>query len=210
MRNTLERLERNTERWKERRQKKHLPSMKTFEDRLAPAYSPHLFEAVRKVCPRIFVLFFRKKNQNVVVYEANIVNGEFSSAAPVSAYWLILEPSYQQARRQQGIQHDREELNFLEQRLGFGFEAKVTAPTRCEFRFTNRPDDLIVLKLNPATGSVDAFTAIGDRKYRLESLFVIGSEYPHLFNLQDNIEKLEVNVIDITTKPYKRHVHRIV
>lgn len=184
--------------------------MKTFEDRLAPPYSPQLFETVRKVCPRIFVLFFRKKNQNVVVYEANIVNGVFSPTTPVSAYWLILEPSYQQARRQQGIFHDREELNFLEQRIGFGYEVKVTAPTRCEFRFSNRPDDLIVLKLNPESGSVDAFTAVGDRKYRLESFFVVGSDYPHLFNLQDNIEKLEANVIDITTKPYKRHVHRIV
>jgi hypothetical protein len=171
----------------------------TFEDGPAPAYSSDLVTHLKAACPHIFLICFRNKNHNVVVYQANVVNGVFQDP-PVSCYWLILEPSYQVDRRARGIHHDREELNYVERTVGFSYEATRVSDKECKFAFTNFPQTMTI-KIGESGAQL--FGVRDGRKYLVRSMYIESPESVNLFNLSDNVKTLYLNALDITAKPFQ-------
>lgn len=172
---------------------------KYFEDGPAPQYGPNLIAELKKKCPYIFLVCFRDKNQNVVVYQARVENGKLLHP-PIEAYWLILEPSYQKARLSKRITHDREELNWMDHKFAWGFEQSRISDTEAKFEFKNFPHAMTV-KLQ--SDSAQLCAAKNNRKYLIRSLYVAASEDIHIFNLQNNVKELYLVGVDITEKPYK-------
>lgn len=173
-----------------------------FEDGPAPAYGADLLVRLRAKCPQVFMVCFRNKNKNVVVYQANTTpDGQTLLDPPVVAYWLNLEPSYMEARRQKGIAHDREDLNYWDTKFAWGFSATRDSDTQATFKFQNMPDVPTIVKLNQ-TGA-QLFISYEGRKYNLRSLFICASEDIKIINPQDNVKELYLNALDISEKPYK-------
>jgi len=177
--------------------------MLSFEDGPAPAYGADLIAQLKEKCPQVFMVCFRNKNKNVVVYQARTSpDGLRLLDPPVEGYWLILEPSYQETRKNQGILHDREELSFLDRTVAWGFECKRDSDTNATFAFKNQIEARMVLKYSPITGA-QLFIAHESRGYNLRSLYIEASEEIQLFNLRDNVRELYLNALDITQKPHQ-------
>lgn len=172
---------------------------KSFEDGPAPAYNKDLLSEIRKRCPHVLMVCFRDKNRNVVVYEARVKDHKLLDP-PVDAYWLILEPSYQEPRRQRGIQHDREELGFLDHKFAWGYEQKRLSDTEASFSFKAFPHPCTV-KVSPHTANL--FATKEQRKFLLQQMYVRASENIKILNLRDNVRSIVVKGLDITQTPYK-------
>jgi hypothetical protein len=74
---------------------------------------------VLEQAPYAFLVVTRNYNGNVMVYEAYGRKNEMK----VTNYWLILEPSYREKRRQKNLNHDRENMNFAE-KFVYGYQAE--------------------------------------------------------------------------------------
>lgn len=176
-------------------------AQKSFEDGPAPAYGHGFVAALRKRCPNVFLVCFRDKNRNVVVYEARTHDGKLLDP-PVDAYWLILEPSYQEPRRRKGVRHDREELGFLDHRFAWGYEQKRLSDTEAQFSFKAFPHPL-TLKVSPQTHDTHLFASKDQRKYLLQQMYVKASEDIKILHLSDNVRSILLKGLDITHKPYQ-------
>lgn len=172
-----------------------------FEDGPAPDFGPEMFDQIKSVCPFVVLVCLRNKNKNAVIYQARVQDGNLMDP-PIEAYWLNLEPSYREARRNKGILHDREELGMLDHRFAWGFGCERQSDKEARFWFKNYPDQHMTVKVGP-DGQVKLFAAFNGRKYLLRSLYVAASDNLHLMNLADNVKELYLNVIDLTEKPYR-------
>lgn len=170
-----------------------------FEDGPAPDFGNNLITELKKKCPFIFLVCFRDKNKNVVIYQARVENNKLLDP-PVEAYWLNLEPSYRDARTKQKIMHDREELGFLDHKFAWGFEQKKKSDTEALFQFNNFKHPMTV-KVN--NNGAQLFASKDNRKYLVRSLYIAASENIKIFNLKDNVKELYLSGTDITSKPYK-------
>lgn len=173
----------------------------SFQTGPGPAYDKDLVANIRKRCPNVFLVCLRDKNKNVVVYEARTRDGKFLDP-PVDAYWLILEPSYQEPRRKQGIHHDREELGFLDHKFAWGFESKRLSDTEAHFSFKALKHDM-TLKLSDNRQEAFLFAIKDGRKYMLQQMMVRASDNLKLLNPSDNVRSICVKGLDITEKPYR-------
>lgn len=87
----------------------------------------------------------RSKNENIVVYRANLVDsrtGEpvesgahpcdcsFKVADPLHAYWIKINPEHVARRRARGELEDTCELNMIERKLAYGCKAVVVSKDR--------------------------------------------------------------------------------
>ena len=177
---------------------------RVFEDGHAPDFSTHLVKDLKDRCPHIFMVCFRDKNQNVMVYQACVdAHGKLLDP-PVEAYWLNLEPSYRQARKAKGIHHDREDLSFLDRTLAWGFETKRRNDHTADFKF-KQFDLTMTVKAN--TKGAKLLAVMDEKKYFLRSLTVKASENLHLLNIRDNLKSLCVYGLDITKKPFVKIQH---
>jgi hypothetical protein len=174
--------------------------LKSFENGPAPAYSNNLVDDIRKQCPNIFMVCMRNKNRNVVVYEARISENKTLLDPPITAYWLILEPSYQEPRRKSGITHDREELAYIDHMFAWGFHAKRLSDTEAHFSFKAYEKDLT---LRLVDGVPYLFSLKGPKKYLLQQMYVKASENMHLMRLSDNVASIMIKGLCIDTKPYE-------
>jgi len=173
-----------------------------FEDGPAPNYGDDLVAQLKVKCPFVFLVCFRDKNKNVMIYQASVENGKLANP-PIESYWLNLEPSYREARKKKNIHHDREEQGFLDKKFAWGFEQKRISDAEATFTFLNFPETVMTVKLSPNKQEAQLFCKYQDRKYLLRSLFIAASEDIHIFNLRKNVKTLYLNGTDITSKPYK-------
>lgn len=169
-----------------------------FESGPAPAYDGDVISAIKKACPFVFLVCFRDKNKNLMIYQTRVKDGKLLEP-PIENYWLILEPSYQEARKKSGIIHDREEPSFLDRNFAWGFEQKRVSDTEATFKFKNN-DQSMTVKLSP-TGA-QLFVAKDARKYLIRSLYIAASEDIKIFDLKKNVKTLFVSGLDITEQPY--------
>ena len=177
-----------------------------FEDGPAPEYGKDLVARIRQRRPNVFLVCLRDKNRNVVVYEARIKDKKLLDP-PVEAYWLILEPSYQEPRRRQGLVHDREELGFLDHKFGWGFEARRKSDTEAQFTFKAFRHDMTV-KVADNGREAYLLTTLDQRKYMMQQMYVKASDNIRLLNLQDNVKSILLKGLDITDKPPYKHVDK--
>jgi hypothetical protein len=167
----------------------------------APSFGPDLVKEIKKLKPNVFLVLMRSTNKNVVLYEANIVNGVFDKHNPVDVYWLELENTienqYLQKRRSKGITNDRDELNYFEKNYGYG----------CDVTFINPKDLKLVLKCDPhpfrvkTTGlETKMFTVFDGTPYLLRSGYLEATKKINLLNLKSNMKDLTFNAINLKTK----------
>ena len=171
----------------------------SFEDGKAPQFGDNLVTDIRKRAPHVFLICFRSKNKHVVVYEAQVKDGKFLDP-PVVGYWLILEPSYQEARKH--ISHDREELNYLDHKFAWGFETKRVSDKEASFSFSMFKHPMTV-KISENGEMSQLFTVKDEKKYLIRQLYVEASDNFHLRNIRDNVKSLTLQSVDITNKPYQ-------
>ena len=180
-----------------KRKKKKNIYMSVFLSNQAPENSPNLLRDLQAICPNVLMVMHRSKNKNVVVVAANIENGVLNTDFPVDVFWLDLEPSFIQARRAQGIAHDREELSYFERKFAWGVDAHVIDGTRAQFQFAAEPTqsfDIVVQK-----GVPRLFTTWRDQKYMIRSAFVDATDKLRI-NMRDNVRELSLNCINLATK----------
>ena len=76
---------------------------------------PHVY----KQNPKVFCVFVRRKNGNLVIYEGK---GTAKNMG-VQHYWLDIEPAYKEAARLNGRNHDREDFSVFDYKA-YGYEFK--------------------------------------------------------------------------------------
>lgn len=172
----------------------------SFKNKPAPNYGPSLVKEIKNQCPNIFLVMLRDKNQNVVVYEANIKNGKFDKNNPVDAYWLVIDPGskYRPQRRSQGVNHDREDFNFFDRNLVWGYDIERINDYEVILRMKvdKHPFRIKIGKNN----TVNMFTVYKNTPYLIRSGFISASENINLLNLRDNLKELTFNGINLKTK----------
>jgi hypothetical protein len=166
----------------------------SFTDRpVVHADHQGLMSEISDRCPGVFLVCFRSKNKNVVVYEA--------VGDRVHGYWLILEPSYREERRKKGILHDREEFGLLDHQFAWYFIAKSEGDGKLAFQFGPYPDRKIQVMIGK-DGSAKAFykCPVTKRVFLLRSMYIQASEQIYLLDLKKNVSLLYFNVIDVNSK----------
>ena len=167
-----------------------------FETDQCPEFGDNLVSKIRAICPFVFLICYRNKNKNIVVYQLRVQDGKLLDP-PIESYWLIFEESYQQARRKQNIQHNREELSYLDHLFAWGFNQQRISDKEASFSFKNHNHPMVVKLIN---NEACLFTNWKDKKYMLRSLWIDTSDEIKLLNIQDNVRELSLSGLDITEK----------
>merc|ERR1719385_132694 len=93
-----------------------------------PIEAPKAIELPTEQVAKDSVLFWieRSKNKNIVVYEAEQKNksDHFNN---VVGYWLDIDPEYVKKNRAKGKKDDREDLNFMEKKMAYGWTVSANA-----------------------------------------------------------------------------------
>jgi hypothetical protein len=172
----------------------------SFLDKPAPDYGPDLLNQIKLRCPNVFFIFFRNKNQNIVVFELNIQNNQISSKKPIDWYWLDIDPAYRAPRRAQGIMHDRVEMSAFDQ-TAFGITSEIKSPTEVIMNFNVQPHPMRVIWNDKGARM---FVIYDHVLYMVRSASVIGTTgLPDLINLRSNVKELSFSGIDMESKPQK-------
>jgi len=96
----------------------------------ADASDPDVFiAAYKKEHPYFLFAISRSKNKNLVIYEANVrkETGTLDLNDPVLVYWMDIDPEYVKSARQRGKMNDREDLNFMERSMAYGYDTVAKA-----------------------------------------------------------------------------------
>jgi hypothetical protein len=163
----------------------------------APDFGPNFVNRLKKRCPFVFLVFMRSKNQNVVVYEANVKNGKFDRKNPVSVYWLDVDPKYRSKNRVKGIAHDREELNLFEKKFVWGCSTKMINDMELNLHLKLDKQQPLLVKLGKKGANL--FVVWQKEPYYVRSAFVAATENVKL-SLRSNISKLTFQAIHVKTK----------
>lgn len=150
--------------------------------------------------PSIFLVCFRAKNKNVVVYDVNVTKeGNIDPHKPISAYWLLLEPSYQERKN---VSHHREELNRWDIKFAWGYETKMVSDKVVELRFNNFPQLPVKVMLDKK-GRARAYMDWKTKSYYVKSLYIDAPDdfsYTNIVNLFRNFNLIRFECVDITSK----------
>lgn len=131
--------------------------------------------------PHILFYIARSKNENIVVYEANVVNNEFHSKNPVNVYWLDIDPAYVKKNRAKGITTDKSELNTLENNFAYGVSCEpYTGPETnnqqgYKIKLVALPERIVyIYKSNDNNGQVliKAYMYINKKLANIERIYV--------------------------------------
>jgi hypothetical protein len=135
-------------------------------------------------CPPELFRIARSKNANVIVYEANAGAGHgLDAGEPVRASWIMLAKS-----------GEREELNFLERLLAYGFEVHPASPGP-GFWLTLKAKKDRPLRVLERGGCPAAIGEIGGRRGILKRIYVKADDR----QLVPPVEYVEVFGVDPET-----------
>jgi len=124
-------------------------------------------------CPSELFRIARSTNANVVVYEARLFSsGALDRQEPVHASWVML-----------ALDGHREELNFLERGLAYGFDAREDGEN-LELRLRAQPGRPIVVRFRD--GCPAAFMTVAGRETILRRIFVQvgGGPFPEVQSVE--------------------------
>lgn len=172
----------------------------SFLDAAAPDPGPDFLQQVRERCPTVFLVLFRNKNQNVVVYEAKLNSDGtgFDEKQPVEKFWLDVDPAYRKPKRDRGIQTDREELSFLERKVGvYDFDVQRKDSHNLIFYLKAQPQIKMLVKLSDS-GQVKCFANYEGQNYYISHLYIDASE--NLMDLLNNIRSVQVHGVHLKTQ----------
>ena len=161
----------------------------------------------------VCLILRRSKNANIVVYEAKVENPldsmhepALSVAETLEGYWQDLDPKAQAKKRKKGIMSDRDDLNYIEKKMAYGFSCtrsttEIDAYTVTMVALPTRPMTLRLKQLPFATSaderSAVEFVPIMCLKINgvdcvLESIYVHATEPKHVWNLP-TVEYIELH-----------------
>ena len=141
-------------------------------------------DAPRAVCTDELFRIERSKNANVVVYELRRgPDGRIDRAQPIRASWIML-----------AVGGEREDLNFLERTLAYGFEVKDAEP-RDGWILTLKAEKKRPLSVREVAGCTYAMVTIGGREGALRRIYVKADDR----QLIPPIEYVEVFGVDPTS-----------
>lgn len=167
----------------------------SFTQKRAPTTTTQILQET----PSVFMVCSRSKNKNMVVYEANVqADGTLHPDYPLVGYWLILEPSYQQERKEP---HDREELSWIDT-FAWGFSTERLTPTTASFTFRQFPDLSFRVHLN-SKGNARAVVMWRQRRYMVRSMYIhcdLNIHWLQPWNSGFTLHKLIFNGLDVTDK----------
>lgn len=173
----------------------------SFSNRPAPDPGNSFLVNLQKQCPNVFLVFFRSKNDNVVVYEARWEDGKVKD---IDVYWLEIDAAYRKPRREQGVNHDRVELNALESSLAFGVSSERINDRELQMRFN--ADSSIPMRVKSDANGARLYVVYEKTPFLVRSAYVSSRDVPNLFKLSDAcITELSFNVVNIKTKEPKTH-----
>lgn len=163
-------------------------------DAPAPDYGKTLVTDLRRRNPNVVCVFFRNKNQNIVVCEAV----KTADSITMATYWLDIDPAYRKVRRNQGVNHDRVELSQLEYQCAYGVRTQPIHATSCEVRFNADPSYLFILIMDNEQGSKLVFHR-DSHIYRIRSVNIIANDALQTILTADILQRLTFNVFDETS-----------
>jgi len=129
---------------------------------------------LRRTSPNILFIIARSKNLNIVVYEANLLNGDLDPNNPVIVYWLDLDPAYVAENRAKGIISDRSELGRIEKSLAYGLTA-TPIPNKAGYfsiQLVAFPERPVIVWLDQSTKQLKAQMKINNIQCDLSRIFV--------------------------------------
>jgi hypothetical protein len=149
----------------------------------------------------VFLVIARRKNGNVMVYEA--VLNKSREITGIDSYWLDLEPSYQRKSRKKGKKDDREELSVLDH---FAYGIKVIqhiSKTRWEVMFKQYSQKMIIVVCSTGVSLY--------RKGKNKNLQKVESFFLHdraILNLLPTVDSIDVASYDLRTN--KKLVEKVI
>lgn len=116
------------------------------------------------------LLFYIQRNQNLncVIYEVNLLPGNLLNLSqPISIYWLKYENNGDT---------ERQELNFLQKKLAYGYTHNVVSNELIEFRFVSYDQMAFYLGKNKC-GKFKVFTNIAEKTVEIHSIYIYSEDY---------------------------------
>lgn len=134
------------------------------------------------------LLFYIQRNQNInsVVYEVNLLPGNLLNLhQPIDIHWLKYEKNGDT---------ERQELNYLQKKLAYGYEHRVISNELVEFRFVSYDQMVFYLGKNNV-GNFKVFTKISEKNIELHSIYI----YAEDFGVFPQVKFAEFFGSDVTT-----------
>ncbi len=170
----------------------------SFLDHAAPNPGKDFVSEVKKRCPNVFLIIFRNKNLNVVVYELNTKEGKINSEKPVDVYWLDVDPVYRNVTRGKNIVHDRVELNSFDNTFVYGVNTEMLGDRECQIRF--KADSSTPMRVKLSTTGASLYVVKDNTIFLIRSAYVAATENINLVRLRDNVSELTFQVMNMKTK----------
>lgn len=170
----------------------------SFTDGPAPNASDSFVTEIKKNCPNVFLIIFRNKNKNVVIYEAKTQDNKFNKENPVEVYWLDIDPEYRKPRREKNINHDRVELTMIESSMAYGISHELLNDKELQITFNANSELPMRVKLSDKGASL--FAIRNKIPYMIRSAYVASRETINLLKPTDNITELTFNVVNLQSK----------
>jgi hypothetical protein len=167
----------------------------SFFDKFAPNPGKTLLSELHKRCPNIFLVIFRNKNKNVVIYESIMKDGKIDS---IDIYWLDIDENFRN-NRDKSILHDRSELTYFERAYVYG--ANITnfiTPLEVEIKFN--ADSSTPMRVKSSNGKSQLFVVYKGTKYMIRSLYIASTENIKLLRLEDNVSEVTFQAFNLKTK----------
>jgi hypothetical protein len=168
--------------------------MQSFKEKPFPnsLYGVAAIPTVYAQNSNVFLVVARKKNGNVMVYEAVLdANRNISN---INSFWLDLEPSYKQNARKRGRLHDVDELSKIDY-FGYGVEIirKITSQ-KWEIQF-NQYKQKMVIKVHE-TGVSLYRKGLKDEVQKVHHLFLHDRQVLNMLPTVDSIDVVSFRLSD--------------
>ena len=137
--------------------------------------------------PTVVCQIRRSKNDNRVIYEANLIDDPSSSgkkildpSEPIKVFWLKIEPSYIEKHRKSGKKDDRTELTFLESNMAYGISWQKTE-NKGEYKiiFVALKERPAILKIDPKDDLPKCFGKMKDKESGKDIDVILTDMYVH-------------------------------
>jgi hypothetical protein len=116
----------------------------------------------------------RDVNDNVVVYEGCLFQGDLDPTDPLDIYWMDIDPAYQEKARNQGKMDDRVELGFFEKQFAYGANSRdyEDEPGKYRLDLAACPKLPVKLYYDAEFKQVVAETFLSGNRCQLQRIFV--------------------------------------
>jgi hypothetical protein len=178
----------------------------------SPVDKASMLREIRRKNPFVALISLRSKNDNLMIFELNMTDGEVDEKNPVNCFWLDVDHEFVREHIRKGLPHDRQEVESYEKRLGWGYKAEKTGPFSASFVFTYFQADPLVFKYNPKTNKTRCFYHKDNKNYLVKHLYVkatdnlltVGNAWAGVKSLGKSITSLSWNMADLAEHNMKK------